>query len=502
MVSIETNNKGDKNNLYCFLSCVLSRLAYLKMPEFYQKYIMIMNTLPKINLNNITDLSTIFDSKYDIDLVKLNLPQKITHIIIDQNMKNLQQVKDKNVKVIEITNSNGNKVYIVGDRNINTIFVLFRGTDSFKAMSSWLQLHKNVPIYPCNNSKIGFIMNMFKLEIEIIHTLFYSICYLSNTFLKKIATPATILTTGHSLGGGLCTIFSYLWTGLRNANIDNLTTYINKQIICISVASPRVFNEYMVKNDLYKLIDTEQIIYKRIISIGDAVTYQPIYLNEPINKNSALFCTNTNKINHKNIDYKRPLICSYTEPENSPKNSILAHGNYMYINFSGDTYKTLFSKRELLPSKYSTIVKLFVAFTNETTNQNEYRLLFFNLNDIRYGINNNNILNSILKFIKVNVSEKEDKYMTWKLFNHLIENTKPFNEIVKQIQNNIISKTTHFLISHGRPIFDIKQAIIDLKLDKIKPTSFQCITSSRINKFVKTRKRENKNTKTKRQNKK
>ena len=87
--------------------------------------------------------------------------------------------------------------------------------------------------------------------------------------------------------------------------------------------------------------------------------------------------------------------------------------------------------------------------------------------------------------------------MSWKLFNYLIENTKPFNEIVKQIQNNIISKTTHFLISHGRPIFDIKQAIIDLKLNKIKPTSFQCITSSRINKFVKTRKRENKNTKIK-----
>ena len=36
MASIEKNNKGDKNNLYCFLSCVLSRLAYLKMPEFYQ----------------------------------------------------------------------------------------------------------------------------------------------------------------------------------------------------------------------------------------------------------------------------------------------------------------------------------------------------------------------------------------------------------------------------------------------------------------------------------
>ena len=87
----------NKNNLYCFLSCVLSRLAYLKMPEFYQKYIMIMNTLPKINLNNINDTSTIFDSKYDIDLVQFNLPQQINHII-DQRLKDLQQVKDKNIK--------------------------------------------------------------------------------------------------------------------------------------------------------------------------------------------------------------------------------------------------------------------------------------------------------------------------------------------------------------------------------------------------------------------
>ena len=100
---------------------------------------------------------------------------------------------------------------------------------------------------------------------------------------------------------------------------------------------------------------------KRLSNDSWLPLYQPIYLNDPINKDSALFCTNTNKINTKKIDYKRPLICSYTEPENSPKNSILAHGNYMYINFSGDFYKIISGEREVLPSKYNTIVKEFTG---------------------------------------------------------------------------------------------------------------------------------------------
>ena len=221
-------NENINNNFFSFLSCVMARLAYLKMPEVFQKYTLIMDTIPDKMINSIKHLKNqddifndeiIFSNMEEqhfkqigehkfIDIIKLELPQKINKIMT-KKITNLQTTKNNNVKIIEITDSNENKVFVIADKKLNSIFVLFRGTESIKASASWLNLFRDLPTKPCNNSKNKFLTGIFKLCIENIHTIYYSVCYLANDFLKsKSKNSVKIFTTGHSLGGGLTTIFS------------------------------------------------------------------------------------------------------------------------------------------------------------------------------------------------------------------------------------------------------------------------------------------------------
>jgi hypothetical protein len=82
----------------------------------------------------------------------------------------------------------------------------------------------------------------------------------------------------------------------------------------------------------------------------------------------------------------------------------------------------------------------------------------------------------------------------------MIENTRPFYEVVETILYNIennVRETPDNLVSRGRPVFNIKKALIDLKVEGELSPQFKCDTSLNINKIIKTRKRENKHTKTK-----
>ena len=50
------NNNNVTNNFISFLSCIMSRMAYLKMPDMFQKYTIIMNTIPNEILKSIKNL--------------------------------------------------------------------------------------------------------------------------------------------------------------------------------------------------------------------------------------------------------------------------------------------------------------------------------------------------------------------------------------------------------------------------------------------------------------
>ena len=495
-------NETINNNFFSFLSCVMARLAYLKMPDVFQKYTMIMNAIPNKIINSIKQLKNIdnifndefvfsnMEDKYFkqiddykfIDIIKLNLPQQINKIMA-KKITDLQSIKNKDVKIIEITDSNENKVFVIADKKLNAIFVLFRGTESLKATASWLNLFRDIPTKPCNSSNDKFLTGIFKMCIETIHTVYYSVCYLSNHFLKsKHKNSIKIFTTGHSLGGGLTTIFSYLWLGLKYENIENIASNISDQIVCVSLASPRVFNDFMVKHDFYNLLNKNKIMYRRIVTKGDSFTTQPFFLNHPINDNSYLYCNQTNFKDKKIINYNTELDCE-SVIDNSKSLSLLPHGNYMYISF----YKLLdLKKREVLSSEYKDpIVRIFIGYTNNNTN--EYKIAFFYLNDIRYGMSRDSY-QAKRDIYLIDVNRKEDIYMNLQLFNYIIKNTQYYNQYLLDLKENLknnISEKDNIYVSNGRPILKIEFN------KKIKPKSFLCLTSKNINKIIKKKTRKN-----------
>jgi hypothetical protein len=495
-------NENINNNFFSFLSCVMARMAYLKMPEVFQKYTLIMDTIPDKMINSIKHLKnqddifndeTIFSNMEDkyfkqigkdkfIDIIKLELPQKINKIMT-KKITDLQAIKNNNIKIIEITDSNENKAFVIADKKLNSIFVLFRGTESMKATASWLNLFRDFPTKPCSNSKNKFLTGIFKLCIENIHTIYYSVCYLANEFLQsKSKNSVKIFTTGHSLGGGLTTIFSYLWLGLKYENVEKIASNISDKIVCVSLASPRVFNEFMVNNDFYNLLNKNKIMYRRIVTKGDSFTTQPFYLKHPINDNSYSYCNQTNFKDKKTIDYNKDLECE-SVVDSSKSLSLLPHGNYMYVSF----YKLLdLKKREVLPSEYKDpVVRIFIGYTNNNTN--EYKIVFFYLNDIRYGLIRDSYKPKRDIYI-LDTSKKEDVHMNKSIFNYIIHNTQPYEKYLLDLKDNLkrnIREKDNIYVSNGRPILKIE---FD---KKIKPKKFICLTSKNMSKILKNKTRKN-----------
>jgi hypothetical protein len=499
-------NENINNNFFSFLSCVMARLAYLKMPEVFQKYTLIMDTIPDKIINSIKQLKnqddifndeSIFSNMEEqyfkqigkdkfIDIIKLELPQKINKIMTTK-ITNLQTIKNNNVKIIEITDSNENKAFVIADKKLNSIFVLFRGTESMKASASWLNLFRDFPTKPCSNSKNKFLTGIFKLCIENIHTIYYSVCYLANDFLQsKSKNSVKIFTTGHSLGGGLTTIFSYLWLGLKYENIEKIASNISDKIVCVSLASPRVFNEFMVNNDFYNLLNKNKIMYRRIVTKGDSFTTQPFYLKHPINDNSYSYCNQTNFKDKKTIDYNKDLECE-SVVDSSKSLSLLPHGNYMYVSF----YKLLdLKKREVLPSEYKDpVVRIFIGYTNNNTN--EYKIVFFYLNDIRYGLTRDSYKPKRDIYI-LDASKKEDMHMNKSIFNYIIHNIQPYQKYLLDLKDNLkhnVREKDNIYVSHGRPILKIEFEGTNKRQNK--PKSFICLTSKNMSKILKNKSRKN-----------
>ena len=495
------NKPTDINNsFFCFLSCAMSRLGYTKMPETLQKYKLIMDTIPKKIIKSIRELKDeenifndellfpneeeyfkkIENNKF-IDIIKLNLPQQINKIIGNKRL-NVDDSKNSDVKIIEISNSNENKVCVIADKNLNSIFVIFRGTDTGKASTSWLNIIRDIPTNICDNTKNKFLTGIFKLCIETIHTIYYSICHLSNHFLNsKKKNSVKLFTTGHSLGGGMATIFSYLWLGIKYENVDNISSNLSDKIVCVSLASPRVFNEYMVKHDVYNLLEKNKIVYRRIVTKGDTLTTQPFYMRKPINENSFSYCNQTLVTGEKKIDYNKELICE-NNLDDKKTFSLLPHGNYMYISFFG---LLNIRQQNVLQSEYKdTIVKICIGET--VKNKNKYKVAHFYLNDIRYGKYRKNY-NPNRDIYIIDASRKEDIYMNLKVFNYIIKNAEDYDTFLMNVKKNTkenIKEKENAFVSKGRPMLEID---FD-KLNKLnKPNKFICLTYKNIKNIIKNK---------------
>ena len=317
-ISRKADKYGDVH-FVSFLASTLSRLAYFDDNNFLKKYNAIMgpvilpeilqgiNNVPATNLADLLDDQKIFGldkgpndifknheyrykEKNYIDFLALNMPQNVNIINGDLNgtinasncmLKKPCPAGCAAVKYISIGWSNYGEVYVVADkRMLNTIFLIFRGTYSAKTAALYSKPTSVVPLKVCKDKSgnpESFLYGIFKPSSEMIHTIIEAIRYLAVDFLGA-TTPNSvkIFTTGHSLGGAMCSNFAYLWMGIKKTAPYNAVPYnvLADNIVCISLGAPRCMSSSVAKK-FCNFASQKKILFLRITTRGDPVPGLP-----------------------------------------------------------------------------------------------------------------------------------------------------------------------------------------------------------------------------------
>jgi hypothetical protein len=277
-----------------FLCAVYSRLAYMPPDQFLSHYTKIFgpiideNLLDDINtmvqkkgLGGLSDEVTMFarayksnvSSKTFLDTVKSGInPVSVAFLpwaeqintvngeerisATDANCETQKTpVSDPHLNFVTIDTSNYGSVFIFGDQRApNIINVVFRGTSNKKSASSYLNPKSWSPttIATFKNGKNGkeyplkVMMGVYKLLNEMTNTIMNAVVQVSQ-WLNPKADPGSlkILTTGHSLGGALATLFAFKYVIQISADAGFKAKYpmLDPSIACFSLGSPRVLGE-------------------------------------------------------------------------------------------------------------------------------------------------------------------------------------------------------------------------------------------------------------------
>jgi hypothetical protein len=475
----------------CFIASILSRLAYNRngilddYVSIFHENIIDNEFLIDIKNNNIRDifndndffkLSTTMSSK-----LYINYAKKINKRLLDEDRsaRYPNTTSFKNVMYISITTSNYSSVYIIADKIMNAIWVVFKGTDSPKNMSIYSKPSSFIPIILCGGEKDGMIGGIFKILSEIINTIMHSIDYLSHNFLKSKTTK--IFTCGHSLGGALATIFTYLWIGIKN---NKKSPYYNKahrnnamnKICCITFGSPRVLNGYAIRK-FNRFIEKEYIFYRRIANEGDPCVNLPIssnffdygyfhpdeYNNDNTNNKYLVFYCNPilekKILSEKQLQYDKLHLCNNYKKTTDIKTqfnstTIYAHSLYFYILYYNllkiTDYNGMITRYDYERKKYSdyyggdTMGRIIIGGGELKT-----KIGFYDLyevegrkivskpdNIIKDSSDNNekNYYKIMIEYAKPNINI-QDRYMTKKTFDFFVKKMSVYNS--NKINTNI-----------------------------------------------------------------
>lgn len=350
------------------------------------------------------------------------------------------------VQYISLAWSNYSIIYIVADKRSNSIFIIYRGTASFKGITSYLNFNTFNKNGPCDTDD-AYIPGIFKITTEAIHTLLESVSYLATNFLKATTTNSVkVFATGHSLGGAMATIFAYLYNGIRNTSGMNNLSILSKQIICISVGAPRCINDATLKR-FNHLINQNLIMYRRLVTKGDPIPLLPhkAYFgyhhpgdNMSLSKNVLEYCQSTYSGLYGNfIDYNKSSDCK--SKEDKVLSFIGDHNSYDHLNYLYVSYLSLeptgFNKKEIVRTNSGdTVMRIILG-----SNKYGPKVAFFNLVKSRGA----NYEKPFFKFL-VDV-HNQDILMTHKAFLKLIAELKPDNSVnplAKKILNEEIFDTT------------------------------------------------------------
>lgn len=430
-LSRKSDRYGDIHFL-SFYGSVLARMAYLSDNRFYAHYTDIMGLIiqPKIleainsvgqdNLEALLDDQTLygldkspndifanFEYQYKgknfIDVIKLKIPQNINIIhgeisgTPEPNPVPGIKAADTDVKYISIGWSNYGEIYVVADKRMpNTILLLFRGTYSAKTAALYSKPTSIVPITVCKNSKgekEEFLYGIFKTTSELIHTIIETMRFLATDFLGATnANSVKIITSGHSLGGAMCTNFSYLWMGIKKTDPYTSAPYnvLSDNIVCLSYGAPRCMSSSVAKK-FCEFVAEKKILYLRITTRGDPVPglppktgfQHPCSQDENMRKQISEDCNNQLTMRPKpNVKYDADLDCQNYKTRAYIPNPI-AHTIYLDILYTSSVDIAKFVKGVGFPQEVArmpdgaTVCRLIMG------ENVKYSAIFFDVNKAR-----------------------------------------------------------------------------------------------------------------------
>ena len=478
----EMDNAQDKFNAegtqlgipyLCFYCVVLSRLAYFTPTHFMPAYLEIMGPIIPDKLLQYID-NAARDNNIDrllpdpADTTKVgqlmpndeigNVPtytfpssgkgnrfvdftkqaEDINEVLRPREKKPNTYLNARNVSgtgtivYMNVATSNYGGTWIMADTRMpHCMFVIFRGTYSAKSAGAYTKpqtLRVEVVGKDVNDGKkYGVLGGMDKLLNDDLHAIIESMGYFYDTYLKSLSgsTKVQVITTGHSLGGGLCTLFSMKWPEISEDPNFSGARYQNfqKKICCVSVAAPRVLSHDSSRLFCRRILD-KKIIFSRVVGKKDPICAMPsskfgyshpcsglkdaevswkttpsqIKKSTTIRINSVLSLNPTKLFK---IKYKCPLKAQH-ENQGEIASNPFAHVEYLYIRFLTAVPLGAFMDMRGLtglsskdPAKKSveiartaaghTMVRytLSTAIIKGTTSQITYRHDFVDLNTLR-----------------------------------------------------------------------------------------------------------------------
>jgi len=437
-ISRKADKYGDVH-FVSFLASTLSRLGYFDDNNFLKKYNAIMgpvilpeilqgiNNVPATNLADLLDDQKIFGldkgandifknheysykEKNYIDFLALNMPQNVN--IINGDLAGTVNspipgtpAPPGSVKYISIGWSNYGEVYVVADKRIpNTIFLIFRGTYSAKTAALYSKPTSVVPLKVCkdnNGNPESFLYGIFKPSSEMIHTIIEATRSLAVDFLGA-TTPNSvkIFTTGHSLGGAMCSNFAYLWMGIKKTAPYNASPYnvLADNIVCISLGAPRCMSSSVAKK-FCNFAAQKKILFLRITTRGDPVPGLPpkTGFQHPCSDDNKMRMEISEDCNSQltmrpqpNINYKGDLDCQNYKTRVYAPNP-LSHTIYLDILYIKAVDIVKFAKGMGIAQEVSrgpngsTMCRLIMGENNENpqTKEFSYKVVFFDVNKAR-----------------------------------------------------------------------------------------------------------------------
>lgn len=391
------------NSLFMFHTSILSRLAYLDEAMFLTlwKLIYSPDCIDPSFLTNYKDKPLLSE---DSDIFGTNAPPDTSFIPQTNTIDFMKWAKKVNIKLTEtaftegkgtdssqncnlppvnlsenvimvsIATSNYSTVYVVSDkRNPELTYVIFRGAADGKSASSY---NRPSSITPTTVDEDGYLYGIFKILMDHIHEIMSAIKWVRNKVGKDI--PWRLVTTGHSLGGALASIFAYLYAKSIHHIKENLTdepitdntditfTEPTDPITCVVFGTPRVFSKETA-NKFCQFVSENKIEYRRIVTANDPLPGLPfrkfgyrhpcsddpdmqnkIYVqcDKKIKKYSLTRCNRPSGIE---FNYDTPMNCGLgkqTRKFKSVGTLLTDHMEYLGIGYSSaiNLKKTLFNE--------------------------------------------------------------------------------------------------------------------------------------------------------------